>query len=163
MTSIGFQGPRINVFNGQRIPLDCYHKDSVVTEFLTPGFASDMLAIRGVSDKNGQMEDARVVLSKSEKVLSGWHCELQPVVSPDRKSVRLTVNLEHFAKDETKAIDRVTKAARVFVLADENTLVWDLGETVERQHLFVVITPRIRVQPQEERIFMGELERIPGR
>jgi hypothetical protein len=93
---------------------------------------------------------------------TGWCAAFHPVVSADRRSVNLKVNLEHRTRDEAKSIERITKAAKTIVLPNGSTFVWDLGETAERHQLFVLVTPRIRVR-EEERIFLGEDAPIPGR
>jgi hypothetical protein len=94
---------------------------------------------------------------------TGWCAAFHPVVSADRRSVSLKVNLEHRTRDEAKSIERITKAAKTIVLPNGSTLVWDLGETAGRHQLFVLVTPRIRVRQEEERIFLGEDAPIPGR
>jgi hypothetical protein len=93
---------------------------------------------------------------------TGWSAVFHPVVSPDRRSLQLKVNLEHRAWDEAKSIERITKAAKTTVLSNGRTLVWDLGETTGRQQLFVLVTPRIRVR-EDERIILGEDAPISGR
>src|SRR5260370_20008583 len=47
-------------------------------------------------------------------------------------------------------------------MAQGRPLVWRLGVTTERRHLFVLATPRVVVVEEEERIFVGELAPIPG-
>jgi hypothetical protein len=109
---------------------------------------------------NGQRAEHRA----DEKNATSWTCLVKPVVTPDRRSVRLDLKIEHSASDAAKSIERITKAAKTMEVPDGRSFIWDLGETVERQHLFVVITPRIRVQKEpEERIFLGEIPPIPGR
>jgi len=87
---------------------ECVRKEGVVTEFKL---------------KSNEKEDG-AVLSEQAKIVAGWRCELQPVVSADRRSVRLSVNVEHFTKDEATSIESSTKAAKIFNLPDGNTLVW---------------------------------------
>ena len=84
----------------------------------------------------------------NQPTFSKWRTDIQTVVSPDRRSVRLKVNLEHRATDESRSVERLTKASKTVSVPDGRTLVWDLGERAGRQHVFVLVMPRIRTHEQ---------------
>lgn len=165
-TAAIIQAPKVTVFNGQRVPLECVQKKALVAEFRGPAPHPELEAVLQLAADWGPAKKTQIepvtVVSKQDNIVGGWRCELLPVVSPDRRHVRLTVNLEHMVKDEANAVEHITKAAKTFVLHDASTLVWDLGATGQ-QHLFVLITPRVHVQPEEERILQGEIPPFPGR
>src|ERR1051325_8953522 len=132
------QMPRVNLVNGQSIPLEFARKVKSIAEL--------KVASNGLPDAVDWSETETV------KTLNGWRCELTPVVSPDRRFVRTTVKIEHFTNDEAKSVAHSLKASKEFNVADGCTIVWDLGESAG-QHLFVLATPRVRVRQQEERLF----------
>jgi hypothetical protein len=129
--------------------LQCAQADRTATITQTP----KLILLNGQHGRVGQMDQKA----------SGWQCDLQTVVSPDRRTIRLAVDLEHRANDELRSIERLTKAAKTFNVSDGRTLVWDLGAAAGNQHLFVLVTPRIQVRPEDERLFLGEATPIPGR
>lgn len=147
------QAPKLTHFNGQNIPLQVTTKQAAVTELRSPALVQTA----------GAKNDKAIVLAHEEKPISGYHCDVQPVVTPDRKSVRLTLRLEHFAKDDRTATEHIVRATKMFTVPDGQTLIWNLGATANGQHLFLLVTPRIQVREAEERIFQGEIEPIPGR
>jgi len=144
--------PRATIFNGQTLPFNCVLKqsDSSTTGIgfpATPPFEEHATA---------------------NKTSVGWRTDVKPIVSPDRKCVRLALNIEYFSHDKDNATDRSVKAAgTVMKVADRQTLLWYLGETVgaspsDRQHLFFTVTPQIRVD--QAIVVTSENERvIPGR
>jgi hypothetical protein len=134
--------PQVQVLNGQQIPIELSTTQILTAEFRVPGHRADQDIVR--------------TLGRGEKTKSGWHTQLQPIVSPDRRFVRLNVNIEH-----TGAAN-VIKAANTFNIPDGRTLVWDIGANGD-EHLFVLVTPRIIVREEPEAIFMGTVEPIPGR
>jgi hypothetical protein len=138
------QAPKLSVFNGQRIPFECLRKESVIVEFKT----------RGTEGK-----EEGVSTPVRDVIVGGWRCKLQPVVSPDRRFVRLSLDVQHFTRDNASSVELSTKATKTFNVSDGATLLWDLGETAERQHLFVLVTPRIHAREEEEQIFLGEIRR----
>ncbi|MBI1831958.1 MAG: hypothetical protein HYR84_10965, partial [Planctomycetes bacterium] len=92
---------------------------------------------------------------------NSFTCALLPVLDAKREFVRLTLELQY-----QSAIDKGAQAIaanRTFVVAPGRTLVWHLGETVERRHLFVLATPRVVIDEPEERLFIGEIPLTPGR
>jgi hypothetical protein len=146
--SSSIQVPKATILNGQNVPFECVQKEAVVTQFrdLTQADHEES-TIRAIDVRNDVIRPKPAnVVSQQEKIVGGWRCNLQPVVSPDRTQVRLQLSIEHTAKDEAKSVERITKAAKQFEVPDGCTLVWDIGETTHRQHLFIVVTPKIRVR-----------------
>ncbi len=86
----------------------------------------------------------------------GLRYDVLPVVDPDHKNVRVSLDLE-FKKGK-----HVVTAAGTFTLLSDRTLVWQQGEFAG-QHLFVLLTPRVIVVKEEERFIPGEITPIPGR
>lgn len=161
------QAPQLRIYNGQRITFECSKKEVSVAEFRTPNNEPETQNItRATAEERPAKQAVKEtvkLLSQHEKTVNGWRCELQPVVSPDRRYVRLSVNIEHGATDDVHSTQRITKAAKTFNVADGRTLVWDLGSSGNDQHLFVLVTPRIVVREEKEVIFKGTLQPIPGR
>jgi hypothetical protein len=150
------KAPRVTFLDGQQIPLELTRRKAVTAEFRVPRERVLLPA------PYAKPED-EVYESQHDQNVSKWRCEIQPVVSVDRKQVRLSVNLEHAAKDFATAMENAVKTSRTFNIPDGKTLVWDLGSSAG-EHLFVLITPRIQVREEpKEKIFQGTLEPIPGR
>jgi len=98
-------------------------------------------------------------------VRDGIRCDFLPVADPERKNVRLLLDFESVTPiANTKGIlsRQVTNAVGTFVVPNGHTLVWNLGETAGRQHLFLLATQRIHVVT-DEGVFLGEIKPIPGR
>jgi hypothetical protein len=148
--------PKINVYNGQRLAMNCLRKQTEVTEFRVPINEPAVVAVG-----TERRDEKATLVSHKEKTTSGCRYEVQPMVSADRKSVRLNLSFEHFVNED--AIERITKAAATFTVPDQRTLVWHLGATAGQQHLFVLVTPRVIVREEEEAIFLGNIAPIPGR
>src|SRR6202022_1527584 len=89
------------------------------------------------------------------KVVDGFDYDVLPVVEHEKKFVRMKLNLQKYTP-KGNARPHVTQASRTFIMAPGRTLVWHLGVTTERRHLFVLATPRVVVVEEEERIFVGE-------
>ena len=101
--------------------------------------------------KEGFIGSFEVLPGKPRSDAGGFDVKLASVVNTD-KSVGLALNLDHPAK-----------AAGTFVVAPGRTLLWHVGETREGRRLFVLATPRVVVVEEEERIFLGVEQPIPGR
>jgi hypothetical protein len=164
-TSSITQAPKLNIFNGQRVPFECTQSEVALTEFRTPTQQVIADKIVQAAHREGAKpgKPATSVLAKTEKVVSGWRCNIEPVVTADRRATRLSINLEHFSKDDAKSVEHILKAAQTVVVPDGRTLVWHLGETAQRQHLFVLLTPSVQVRQEEEGIYFGPILPIPGR
>ncbi len=158
--------PKINVYNGQRLAMSCVQKQIALTEFRAPVNEPTVAAIGRLSESRTDPPEVRdektTVLSQKEMTASGWRYDVQPTVAPDRKSVRLNLNFEHFVTED--AIERTTKAAASFTVPDQRTLIWRLGAAANGQHLFVLVTPRvIEREPEQEDVSLRNLPPIPGR
>jgi hypothetical protein len=160
--------PNIHMYNSQAVPLECVQKCVAQTEFrahrYTPVLEKAGQAVPASGSAPSEKIEPVKVVTQTEKIASGWSCEVQPVISPDRHSVRLKLEIEHYVYDETRSSKLTLRAGNRFDLKDGQTLVWDFGESTAQRHLFVLVTPHIHVrQEPEERIIMGELTPIPGR
>lgn len=100
------------------------------------------------------------------EISAGIRCDFHPVVDAQRKNVRLLLDFESVTPGaETDGIRRreIANASATFNLPDGKTLIWHLGETASRHHQFLMVTPRVVVVREEDGVFMGKVEPIPGR
>ena len=137
--------PKINVYNGQRLAMNCLQKQIAVTEFRVPVNEPAIASVRHSEIRN---ETSTISSATKEKATSGWRYDVQPIVSPDRRSVRLNLCFEHFVNAD--AIEHTTKAAATFTVPDQRTVVWHLGAAANGQHLFVLVTARVIVREEEK-------------
>jgi len=88
--------------------------------------------------------------------------EAHPVATPDRRAVRLDLRVELRTADEIRFVEHVTRGVQKMEVPTGDSMVWDLGKTANRQHVFLVVQPRVRVsEPPAEK---GASESpIPGR
>ncbi len=147
--------PRFEVFNGQRNFVEWRRKVNAVIEMRVPSPIESPLDVLANS-VNGPI--ANPTLSRDfpfdEKVISAWRCEVTPAVSPDRKSLKTSVNFEHFISESKRATVNRISAARVFEMPSGSILIWSLGEVqgtvpARRQHLFLVVAPVVVDRSQE--------------
>jgi len=124
-------------------------------EFVQTDRAAHVMQAPKITLLNGQNAKAGGMLEG----LGGTIFDYQPVVSPDRRSVRLTMTYEY--RTIADSVERIIRATKRFNLPDGRTLVWDLGASSDGQHLFVLVTARILMQEEKERVFLGELPPIP--
>jgi hypothetical protein len=164
------QAPKVMVFSDEKVPFECVQKEVLATEFRDTNVDRDSVltvpsGIRLASATKQDLEPKKaktVVVAQREFIRSGWKCDVQSVVSADRKSVRVSVNLEHVTRDKSRDVEHLMRASKTFDVPEASTLVWDLGESAG-QCRFILITPRVQVQQEPEKIFLGEQEPIPGR
>ena len=142
------QAPRLNLYNGQMAPLECSWKESATVTIRAPEDKPQNDGIRQVTLAITKKEPAQILHLK-ETVSRRWRCDVKPVVTADRKSVRLALDFEHLAKVES--VEHILRAANTVTVSDGSALVWHVGETAQRQHLFVLVTPRIHVREEEEK------------
>jgi hypothetical protein len=90
----------------------------------------------------------------------GFRFDVQGVASADRRSVRLFLDFEHVLQAGTKENDRKVRLATTCNVPDNHSLVWYAGER-SGVHLFVTATPRIVIDEEEERIFLGSNPPMP--
>ena len=99
---------------------------------------------------------------------TGLRCDLWPIVDAERKTVRLHLDLELAQRGAESAgvLHRaLVNAVGTFAVPSGQTIVWPLGQTAERQHLFALVTPRVLIVKDEApvRLFLGNIRPIPGR
>jgi hypothetical protein len=146
------QGPKVRLLNGQRIGFDSQSKETLQMKLL------------GSISAKGDVRPAKAdtVLQENETVRNGWRLELQTVVSPDRRRVRTEMDFRLSVHDDDTT---TTSGAHVTVPVESGrTLVWHLGvQPISRQHLFVLVSPRVVVREAPEAISEEEPPLIPGR
>jgi hypothetical protein len=158
------QIPQLRASNGDAVPIELSQKKTSYAEFRT--MTGDFAMIKSTVAEWREYKyptDMTRVLSKTDAVLNCWNCLVTPLVSADRRSIRLDLNVEHTDLDEDQSARRSVKASKVFDVANGRTLLWDLGSVREDKHLFMLITPRVVTREGEPELYLGTLPTIPGR
>lgn len=134
------QQAKLALLNGQKIRLASEKKETV-----------RLTSVRAKDEGQAAVRENRE---------TGWRLDLQTVVSPDRRSVRIELATERTFKGD----EGTTKNDEVFTLTvkDGQTLVRRLGAAANGQHLFVLVTPRVIVRERESEEPEQNLP-IPGR
>ncbi len=87
----------------------------------------------------------------------GARFDVSGVVSPDRRIVRLWLDFE-----DVITPTRSMRSAETFSVPANQTLIWPAGE-VGGTHVFVMARPRVVINQEEEKLFLGKIPPIPGR
>lgn len=142
--------PNLNLFEGQSVRLEWLEKRTDTAE----------VRVRGGSEQKPASGQNPMVLAKAE-MTRGWRYDVQPVVSADRRTVRLVLAVENFFADGF--VERSVKASGEFEVEANQTLIWHLGPAAGGEHLFVLVTPRIINREPEAEQPEEPSPPIPGR
>jgi hypothetical protein len=145
--------------------------DDIATFMFLESVQGDRSASILQTPKITMFNNQRVGIASTRQVApylipSSVRCDFHPVVDPERKNVRLRVDFESVTTGaESEGIRRrdIVNAAATFIVPDGKTLIWSLGESASRNHQFLMVTPRVLIVRDEEGVFMGKVEPIPGR
>jgi hypothetical protein len=152
------QGKSVDVIDGEKSAALVSIDDAQLWELLKLA-QTDRVAHVMQAPKSSFLNGQSLKVGVSESMPWGIQFDYQPVVSPDRRSVRVAMTFAQWTTAD--AVKRITRSAKTFNLPDGRTLAWDFGEIADRQHMFLFVSPQVRVQQKEERIFLGELPPIP--
>jgi hypothetical protein len=159
--------PKMHLYNGEHIDMSLLQKQTQINEFRVPARKAETDAplrprTRCEIDELEVRGGSATIVTKMDKTTGCWHYDLQPFVTPDRKSVRMSLAFHSSLNEGT--IEQTTKAAATFIIPDQRTLVWHVGAAANGQHLFVLVTPRVIVrEEEEEEVTPSSVLPIPGR
>ncbi len=152
------QGKSVDVIDGGKSSALVCIDDAQLLELLKLA-QTDRVAQVMQAPKTSFLNGQTLKVGVPESISDGMQFEYKPVVSPDRRSVRVAMTFAQWTTADS--VRRSTRAAKSFNLPDGRTLAWDFGETTDRHHMFLFVTSRVRVQEEGERVFLGESPPIP--